>query len=82
MAFTPEPTRGPQEIYSLAVIAKYESELPVPHIVYQVEILMTDGSIVKRSGELRPHLTQGQVDTIETFLSNMVGKATAEMVSS
>lgn len=82
MAFTQEPTKGPQGIYSLSVFTKYAADFPVIHMLFEIEVQMTDGSIVRRKGELRPHLTQNQIDTIENFLANLVAQATTEIVGS
>jgi hypothetical protein len=82
MAFDAEPTRTPERIGRLMVIL--ESPDPTssaaPSAQYRVQVWLSDGTDVYRTGNLTPHITVQQRDALLAFMENLRTQAETEML--
>ena len=82
MAFTREPTRTPEAIEDISVELFQPNPAgdEVAGATYSVQVRMSDGSIVVRTGDLTPHITQAQIDSLLGFMTTLRAKAIAEFL--
>jgi hypothetical protein len=86
MAFTKEPTKTPASIGEIRIELVDTPAGPLPENVasqganYRVVIVFSDGSTEVRSGNLVPHLTAGQINSLVSFMNTMRTKAVSEFI--
>lgn len=82
MAFAQEATRTPTAIADIEV--RLYSPDPtgdeVAGATYGAQIRMSDGSVVVRTGDLTPQLTQPQINSLLAFMAAMRAKAVDEFL--
>lgn len=78
MAFTTEPTLTPQSIRHLNI--HMSTDGISQEVNFNVQIVMNDGNVKVRRGDLEPHLTSAQITQLQTFLASMWIKAEAEIL--
>jgi len=79
MAFEVEPVRTPEGIGSLRVTLLIERD-GYKAARYAVEVAMDDGTFVTRKGDLVPHLTQAEIQSLQAFMDDLGAKAEAEIL--
>lgn len=78
MAFAQEQTRAAVAIQGISVeLLALETSAAAS---YRVEILMSDGTVVVRTGDLLPHLTPARVTSLNTFMADLRTKAVDEFL--
>jgi hypothetical protein len=88
MAFQPEPTRTPTAIGAITVFLKDSPERvedgeTVPAYKsahFDVKVVLSDGTVVTRRGDLQPHLTQAQIDGLLAFMADLRAQAEEEIL--
>lgn len=82
MAFTKEPSRVPAAIAAIS-IQLYDPDPTGSEVAsssFSVQVVMSDGSLVVRTGDLAPHITVAQRNSLLTFMAAMRTKAVAEIL--
>lgn len=83
MAFDKEPTRTANDIGRIEITLS-DNPRADPNesqgVAYIVDIHFSDGSVIQRRGDLWPHLTTAQKNTIANFMANMRTKAVNEFL--
>jgi len=89
MAFQLEPTRTPEEIGTIVVTLKdapastSEDGAPIPAYqaaYFQLEIVLSDGTVIKRSGNLVPHLEPGEGAALMGFMDDLRARAITQIL--
>lgn len=83
MAFTQEPTRTPQAIGSVVVILKdafNEEGSPYQSAHFDIQVELSDGSVIVRRGDLVPHITPAQRSALMTFMEGLRTQAEQEVL--
>lgn len=81
MAFSEEPTRTPNAIGAIDIKIHTTGPSGAGGAVdYSVKIVFSDGSVVVRSGDLLPHLSQAQINGLISFMNDMRTKAESEFL--
>lgn len=81
MAFTHEAGRTATSIGRIEILLRdFPSETPAQTVLYQVQVIFSDGTDVQRAGNLAPHLTQTQINQLVAFMDSMRTKAVAEFI--
>jgi len=84
MAFPSEQTRSPQVIGNLVVTLKDAiavGEQPAYQSAhFSVQVIFDNGSIVERRGDLAPHITAQQRNTLIQFLSDLRAQAEQQIL--
>lgn len=81
MAFTKEASRTPSSIGRIEILLRdFPGETPPQTVLYQVQVIFSDGTEVQRSGNLVPELTQTQINQLLAFMASMRTKAVAEFI--
>lgn len=82
MAFKREVTIAPVSIGAIEVVLISADPLSTEQsgVRYSVQVKMSDGSMVVRTGDLVQHLTQAQQDNLLSFMANLRTKAEAEFL--
>lgn len=82
MAFPTQPTRTPTAIADIEI--RLYSPDPTgnesPHAEYSVQVRYSDNSVRVVAGDLVPHLSQGQINGLLSFLADMRVKANNEIL--
>lgn len=85
MAFQIEPTRVPVEIGNIVVILKdavETGEEPAYQSAhFDVKILLSDGTVVTRRGDLIPHITVAQRQALMAFMNDLRTQAVQEILA-
>lgn len=82
MAFPTEPVRTPVDIADIS-IQLFDPEPGsggVAAASYSVQVRYNTGEIKVRQGDLVPHLTQTQINSLLAFMAAMRTKANAEIL--
>jgi len=82
MAFTPEQPKTPASIGDISIVlTDYADIEELDTADYEIQVLQADGSLFHlASGNLVPHLTAGQISTLQAFIADMRAKAIAEIL--
>lgn len=83
MAFEQEPTRGPAGIGELIIVLKDsfdEEGQPYQSASFRIGVVMSDGSVVLRRGDLVPHITPAQRQGLLDFVANLRVQADTQIV--
>lgn len=82
MAFSKEPVKTPVSVYNIRItLTDNDATSGFPSSKnFQVDIKFNNGSIETRSGDLTPHLSAAQLTQLNSFLTAMRAKATAEFL--
>ncbi len=80
MAFTRLGTRTPTAVTRLRVYLEDDGDGGALRYSYKVTVEFDDGSQNTMMGDLAPHLTAGQLATIQTFMANLRTKAEGEIL--
>jgi hypothetical protein len=84
MAFDPEPTRTAVSIGTIVVTLKdavaVGEEPAYQSAHYQVEVILSDGTKIKRRGDLVPHLEPAQRQGLMSFMDDLRALATAQIL--
>jgi hypothetical protein len=84
MAFTSEPTRTPQEIGNIVVILKdavASGEQPAYQSAhFDVKIILSDGTVITRRGNLVPHITPAVRQALMDFMSDLRTQAEEQIL--
>ena len=81
MAFTTEQPKYPASIGRIVVVLVDNPGSTTDTVQYDVEILGSDGELFdKKTGDLVPHLTQGQIDALIAFMGVLRTKANNELL--
>ena len=82
MAFGKEPTRTPQRIAAIEVTLYSPDPLgvDVSSANYSVQVVYSTGEVRALTGNLVPHLTQAQINALQSFMAAMRTKAVAEIL--
>ena len=89
MAFTRKPTKTPTAIGNVSIVLKdwpsraagLEPAVAAGQSAhFAVVVVFDDGSVEQVRGNLVPHLTAGQITTIQGFLATLRAKAAAELL--
>jgi hypothetical protein len=89
MAFELEPTRTPESlgtmIYTLKDVPEGidENGNPVPGYraaYFQIEIILSDGTVVKRNGNLVPHLLSGELQGLLSLADALRGRGETDIL--
>jgi hypothetical protein len=86
MAFTPEPTRTPTEIRDIYVTLKdmvggtLEHPDPYQEADFAVLVELSDGTNVRRSGDLVPHITPAQRQGLMDFMTALRAQAETQIL--
>lgn len=84
MAFQEEPTRTPESIGAIAVILKDKpatgEEGAIKSAHFDVKVVLSDGTVVTRRGDLQPHLTPAQIDGLLAFMADLRAQAEVEIL--
>jgi len=87
MAFTPIPTRTPVSIGNIIITLTDRAEIEQPSgtaagqgATFQVRVLMSDGSIETRQGNLAPHITIAQRNGLLGFLDDIRAQAITQLL--
>ena len=82
MAFIKEQSKVPSSIGDISVvITDLEDPTENDQVHYSVQVLQTDGSIFRvATGNLVPHLTQNQINSLVAFMATLRAKAEAELL--
>jgi hypothetical protein len=82
MAFTKEAVRTANAIGDITVTL-YSADptgTEIDGASYSVQVKFDDGSVVVRSGNLVPHITQSQISGLLSFMAAMRTKAITEFL--
>ena len=84
MAFIPEPTRTSQEIGNIAIVLK-DAVATTDQAAYQsahfdVKIVLSDGTVITRRGDLVPHITPVQRTALMDFMDGLRLQAEQEIL--
>lgn len=81
MAFQKESTRTPTSIGRIEILLRdFPADTPSQSVLYQVQVIFSDGTDVQRTGDLAPQLTQTQINQLVAFMASMRSKAVAEFI--
>lgn len=81
MAFPREAAKTPTSIGRVEVILRdFPEEAPAQSVLYQVSIVLSDGTTVQKTGNLAPELTPTQINQLTNFMASMRTKAVAEFL--
>lgn len=81
MAFTPEGNRVPTSIGDIVIVLRDTVNPSAQTANYQVRVLDANGrELSGQSGDLVPHLTQTQINQLQSFMTAMRTKAVAEIL--
>lgn len=88
MAFDREPVRTPDSIGTIVVVLKDSFltdedgtvALPYQRASFQVNVVMDDGSMVVRKGDLAPHITPAQKQALMAFMSSLRVQANEQIL--
>lgn len=82
MAFVKETSRTPNVIADISVelFDPAPGSVEIGAVTYSVQIIFSDGSVQVRSGNLIPHLSQAQINSLLAFMATIRLKATAEFL--
>lgn len=82
MPFTPEPTRSPQALEDISVelFSPNPAGAESAGATYSVQVRMSDGAVVVRTGNLVPHITQAQINALLGFMATLRAQAVAEFL--
>jgi hypothetical protein len=80
--FTPEPIRTPEAIEDISVnlFSPNPAGSESAGATYSVQVRISDGSVVVRTGDLVPHITQGEISALLGFMASLRVKAVAEFL--
>lgn len=82
MAFDPAASRTPNAIGDME-ITLFTPGANSPHQAganYRLKVHYSDGSVVERSGNLVPHLTQQQINGLLAFMSDLRTQANNQIL--
>lgn len=79
MAFTKETARTPVAIEDIEV-RLFTTATGGQTADFSVQVRFDDGSLVVRTGDLLPHLTQAQSNQLQTFMATLRSKAVSELL--
>ena len=84
MAFELEPTRTPVSIGNIVVMLKdavAQGEQPASKSAhFEVKVLLSDGTMIQRRGDLVPHLTPQQVQGLINFMNDLRAQAQQQIL--
>lgn len=83
MAFTREPSRAPTAIadVSMQLYDPDPTGSEVASASFSVQVAMSDGSVMVRTGDLAPHITTAQRNSLLAFMAALRTKAIAEILT-
>lgn len=82
MAFTLEPSRTPVSIADISIdlFDPEPGDGSTAGATYSVQIRMSDGSVVVRTGNLVPHITTAQRNALMNFMATLRTQAVGEFL--
>lgn len=82
MAFVPAEARVPVAIGTMVVILKDAvGEETYQSAYFEVQVLDSDGEeLERRRGDLRPHLTAGQIQGLLAFMDDLRTQAVSQII--
>lgn len=82
MAFTIEPTRTPTAIGDISIDLFDPDPIgtEAKGATFSVQVRMSDGSVVVRTGNLLPHITAAQRNALQNFMASLRAQAAAEFL--
>ena len=84
MTFVIEPTRTPDAIQNIVVTLKdaiaHGDEDAYKSAHFVVNVLLSDGTVIHRKGDLVPHITVAQRDALMAFMNSLRTQAISEIM--
>jgi len=83
MAFIQEPTKTPESIGNIVVFLRdgFDNQgTPFQGAKFDVAVMMSDGSEVRRRGDLAPHITPAQRQALMDFMMALRAQAEDEIL--
>jgi hypothetical protein len=84
MAFNPEPTRTPEAIGNIVVTLRDSVEyMETPagqSASFSLIVVFDDGSTIRRSGNLAPHLEGPEQSALMDFMDTLRARAVAQIL--
>jgi hypothetical protein len=84
VAFQQEPTRTPVGIGNIVVhlkdAAATEEQAAYQSAHFEVKVVLSDGTIVHRTGDLAPHITPAQRQGLMDFMAALRAQAEEEIL--
>lgn len=83
MAFVQEPTRTPTEIRNIVIVLKDafdEEGDPYQSAHFRIQIVLSDGTVMWRRGDLVPHITAGQRNALIQLMADLRAQAVNQII--
>lgn len=84
MAFNPEPTRTPTDIRDMEIrlvsIKDPSDDSITKSARFEIQIIYNTGEIKVISGDLVPHLTAGQISSLNSFMDALRTQAEGQIL--
>jgi len=82
MAFDAEPTRTPVNIGEVTIVLRTDPNDAAQQqgALFEIEVLLSDGTNVNRRGDLVPHITTAQRTALMSFMDSLRTQAETEIL--